>query len=58
MYTLIGVKEQLKEYSDFKRKVKEAIAVHNNKPPLNRDRGHEIPILLRLVSFNSSGHMT
>ena len=39
----------------FKRRVKEAIAIHKNQPGLNRDRGYEIPpILLKLVSCDHS----
>ena len=47
---LADVKVLVREDSDFKRKVKEAIAIHKGQPALNRDRGHKIlPILLQLV---------
>ena len=58
-YTLADVKVLVKEDNDFKKKVKEAIAIHKNKPVLNRDRCHEIPlILLQLMSCDQSGHVT
>ena len=57
-YAMTDVKVLVKEDSDFKRKVKEAIVIHKNKPALNRDRGHEIPhILLQLMSCDCSGHV-
>ena len=45
-YTLAEVKVLVKEDSDCKRKVKEAITSHKNNPALNRDQGHKIPIIL------------
>ena len=58
-YTLADVKVLVKEDCDFKRKVKETIAIHKNKLALNRHRGHKIPpILLKLVSWDHSGHVT
>ena len=57
-YTLADVIVLVREDSDCKRKVKEAIAIHKNQPALIRDRGHEIPpILLQLVSRDHSGHV-
>ena len=57
-YTLADVNVLVREDSDFKRKVKEAIAIHKRQQALKRDIGHEIPpILLKLVSCDQSGHV-
>ena len=38
------------ESSYYPRKVREAIEIYKNKPPLNRDQGYEIaPVLLQLL---------
>ena len=48
----------LRQDSDLKSKVKEAIAMHKSQPALNRDRGHKIPpIFLQLVSCDCNGHV-
>ena len=60
-YTLGNVKVLVREASDFKRKVKEAIAIHKTQPALNRDRGHKVPRSssnLSHMTIDGSGHMT
>ena len=57
-YILTDVNVLLKEDSDFKRQVKEAIAIHKNQAALMRDRDHKIPmVLLQLLSCDHSGHV-
>ena len=45
-YRLANVKVLVKEESDFKKKAIDAVAIHRNKPGVNRDRGHEISAIL------------
>ena len=55
---LIKIEFIVRKDCDFKRKVKDAIAIHKSQQALNRDRGQKIPpILLQLVSHDRSGHV-
>ena len=58
-YILADVRMLVKEDSDFKKNVKEDIAIHKSQPVLNRDHGHKIhPVLIQLVLCDRSGHVT
>ena len=59
-FTMDSTKVVSKEEQTFKRKIKEAMTIHQQKPELNRDRGLEIPaVLLSLLSHDTSpSHVT